>query len=223
MQRVRDLLFDKNPYDGFDASAYEPDLQGWGSDHPLLLRAIELVRPTRIVEVGAWKGRSAINMAREIKRLGLNCELVCVDTWLGSPEHWLRHMAGWYESLAIQNGFPKLYFTFLANVVREGLTDIVTPFPSTSDNAAYIFEKLGIHFDIAYIDAAHEYEPALRDYTNYWSILREPGLLIGDDYNASWPGVVRAANDFAKSQSISLFVNDEKFAIGKGLQWLLAA
>ena len=63
-------------------------------------------------EVGSWKGRSAINMARAVKTLDLPAEIVCVDTWLGSPEHWLKQHAEWYKSLRIANGMPQLYYNY---------------------------------------------------------------------------------------------------------------
>ena len=80
---LREILYAVSPFDGIDPADYPDDLQGWGSDHPILAAAIEKLRPKRIVEVGSWKGRSAINMARIVRALGLDCEIVCVDTWLG--------------------------------------------------------------------------------------------------------------------------------------------
>src|SRR5687768_5229089 len=99
---IRDQLFERSPYEDFDATPHPDDVQGWGSDDPLLVEAIHALRPARICEVGSWKGRSAINMAKAVKSLGLNTEIVCVDTWLGSPEHWLRrNEPEFYASLRI--------------------------------------------------------------------------------------------------------------------------
>jgi len=138
---IRDRLYERSPYDDFDPRKYPVDFQGWGSDAPLLGESIQLVRPQRICEVGSWKGRSAINMANAAKALGLHTEIVCVDTWLGSPEHWLRQEPEWYSSLAIRHGMPQLYYTFLANVVRAGVSDVITPFPNTSEGAAAVFPR----------------------------------------------------------------------------------
>jgi hypothetical protein len=212
---VRDLLFEKSPYDGFDPRPYPADLQGWGSDHPALIEAIKVLRPARICEVGSWKGRSAINMAHAVKALRLQTEIVCVDTWLGSPEHWLKQEPEYYASLRIQHGVPHIYYTFLANVVRAGVTDVITPFPMTSDSAATIFGALGVRFDLIYIDAAHEYEPAKRDITAYYDLLADDGLLIGDDYTY-WPGVTQAADDFAHERHLRLIAAPGKFVISKG-------
>lgn len=216
--RVRDKLFKVSPYRGFDPENYAEDLQGWGSDDPVLVEAIQLLRPTRICEVGSWKGRSAINMAKVVKSLHLNAEIVCVDTWLGSPEHWLDTAPGYYDSLVIRNGLPQLYYTFLTNVVRHGVADIVTPFPTTSENAAVVFADWDVRFDLIYIDAAHEYEPARRDIETYFELLRDDGLLIGDDY-IDWPGVTRAADTFAAERQLRLIGKPGKFIIPKGVKF----
>jgi SAM-dependent methyltransferase len=215
---IRDQLFEKSPYDGFDPRPHPDDVQGWASDAPMLVQAVQLLRPTRICEVGSWKGRSAINMARAVKTLNLSAEIVCVDTWLGSPEHWLNLGPQWYPSLRISNGMPQLYYTFLANVVRSEVTDIITPFPTTSENAAVIFEKLGIKFDLVYIDAAHEYEPAKRDISAYYDLLQDDGLLIGDDY-IGWAGVTKAADDFASERNLRILGTWGKFIIPKGQKY----
>lgn len=219
MKEVQHLLFDRSPYEGFDREAWDGDLQGWASDHPILVDVIERIRPCRILEIGSWKGRSAVNMARKVRELGLVCEIVCVDTWLGSPEHWLKQGGDedWYGSLKIRNGMPHLYNTFMRNVLDEGLEEIITPFPSTSENATHIFKERGLYFDFCYIDAAHEYEPVLRDLKGAWSCLREPGVLIGDDYG--WSGVNSAANDFAAQNKLELLSKEGKFLIAKGSWW----
>lgn len=213
--RVRDRLFHKSPYDGFDPRPHPRDLQGWGSDAPILTHAIRIVRPSRICEVGSWKGRSAINMARTVRDLNLTTEIICVDTWLGSPEHWLKLNPESFSSLRISNGMPQIYYTFLANVLRSGAANIITPFPTTSENAAVVFEKMGVRFDIVYIDAAHEYEPAKRDIKAYYDLLEDDGLLIGDDY-LTWPGVTKAADEFSLERNVRILSTRGKFIIPKG-------
>jgi hypothetical protein len=213
--KVRDHLFEKSPYEGFDPQPYPDDLQGWGSDDPVLVGAIQLLRPARVCEVGSWKGRSAIRMAHAAKALNLDTEIVCVDTWLGSPEHWLKGDPAEYASLRILHGMPRLYYTFLANVVRAGVTDVITPFPMTSENAAEILAKLGVRFDLIYIDAAHEYKSAKRDIAVYYDLLDEDGLLIGDDY-IYWPGVTQAADEFVAERSLRMIAVRGKMVIPKG-------
>ena len=215
MTRVLDLLFETSPYLDLDVSTVELDTQGWGSDHPVFEKVITIVRPKLIIEVGSWKGRSALAMADIVKRDRVDAEIVCVDTWLGSPEHWLKVQQEWYTSLQILNGFPRLYQTFLANVVSQRQCDVITPFPSTSENAALILDRLNIRADVCYIDAAHEYASVMRDLEAYWMLLAGDGVLIGDDYG-HWPGVTQAAQDFAGQKGLILQAGDGKFVLGKG-------
>ena len=213
-ERVRDRLFRSNPYAGLDPGQYPDDIQGWWSDHPVLPNAIGVLRPRRIVEVGTWKGRSAINMATATRAMGLDCEIVCVDTWLGSPEHWISGRDDEYASLALKNGYPQLYYTFLANVARRGLEDVITPMPMTSESAAHVLRQLGIQFDIAYIDGAHEYEPVKRDLADYWALLHNHGVLIADDYEI-FPGVTRAVDEFAREVGCAMQAHPTKCLLYK--------
>lgn len=208
------LLHDVSPYEGFDPSPYPPDLQGWGSEDPIFNELISAIRPELIIEVGTWKGASAINMARIADQLGLPTKIVCVDTWLGSPEHFLAQEPSWRASLLMQNGFPRLYFTFLANVIRSGFTDRIIPLPSTSENAVVILQAKGLRPDLVYVDAAHEEEPALRDYHAYWKILSDRGALLGDDY-VSWEGVTRAANRFSREVGQPIVGKFGKFVVSR--------
>jgi hypothetical protein len=62
MTPIWELFFDKNPYTDFDYTAYPEDVQGWGSTHPIFHILIDAIRPATIVELGSWKGASAIHM-----------------------------------------------------------------------------------------------------------------------------------------------------------------
>jgi predicted O-methyltransferase YrrM len=214
MHSVLQLLHPDSPYAGFDPSGFVEDTQGWGSDDPIFQTLIETFRPKLIVEVGTWKGASALNMARIARDIGFATEIVCVDTWLGSPEHLLAQQDGWRESLLIKHGFPHLYFTFLGNVVRAGYTDLIVPLPATSENAHVVLRGKGLQPDLVYIDAAHEEEPALRDLRLYWDLLAPGGVLLGDDYGA-WEGVSRAAHRFADEVGATVYAKWSKFVLLK--------
>src|SRR5262249_38309328 len=75
--KVSDWLFEKSPYEDFSVHAHPDDLQGWGGSDPVLVGAIQLLRPARVCEVGSWKGRSAINMASIARDLHIDTEIVC--------------------------------------------------------------------------------------------------------------------------------------------------
>lgn len=214
--RIRDRLFKTSPYADLDLDHVEPDLQGWRSDSYVLTEAIERVRPKLVLEIGTWKGRSAVNMARKCQALGLDTEIVCIDTWLGCKEHWLKDDADHYQSLRLKNGFPTLYWTFLKNVVECGLQDIITPMPLPSDTAFHILRTMDVAADLIYIDGAHEYESVMRDLTLYWQLLADAGVLIGDDY-VGWEGVTRAANEFSRAKKMQITGQYGKFVLSKSV------
>jgi hypothetical protein len=143
----------------------------------------------------------------------LDCEIVCVDTFLGSPEHWLT--AEFRRSLRLRNGQPQLYQQFLSNVLREGMHEIITPFPISSTAATFVLRNAPQRPDIVYVDGGHEYEDVSRDIELYWGLLRPGGALIGDDFLPMWPGVIRAATEFAARKGRELQVLDEKWLVRK--------
>jgi predicted O-methyltransferase YrrM len=100
-------------------------------------------------------------------------------------------------------------------VVKAGAQDVISPVPNTGENAANILKAIGVRPDMIFLDAAHEYEAVKRDLEIYWDLLKDPGVLIGDDY-IGWPGVTKAANEFAKEQGLHISGKLGKFILQKG-------
>ena len=73
-------------YKGFDFRAYPRDLTGWGGESPAFDELIRQARPRLIIEVGTWKGASAVSMAKAAKSGGMPTKIICIDTWLGALE-----------------------------------------------------------------------------------------------------------------------------------------
>ena len=203
----------ENIYAGY-GSLLPLDLRGWHSSHETFVDIITQHRPSVVFDVGVWKGGSTIFMADLLKANGKTGAVVAIDTFLGSPEHWDRTTPDGHLVMRKQ-GRPLLYEQFLTNVVRVGMQDLIVPFPQTSDNAAAILSRLGIRADLIHIDAAHEYEAVKRDIRAYWELLEPGGHLVGDDYEARWPDVVRAVDEFAKSIGQQLTVVEPKWFVRK--------
>ncbi len=189
------------------------EVQGWNGNHPSLRRLVSSSSSGTnvVVDVGVWKGQSTITMANAMKAAGIDGCVIAVDTFLGSPEHW--SMGG--DLFERANGRPDLYETFLDNVALANLTDYVVPVPQTSVTAARILRGLGIKAAIVHIDAAHEYEEVIRDAEEYWEILSAGGYLVGDDYDQSWGGVVRAAGVFSAKVGLPLTIEPPKWILRK--------
>ena len=209
---VRRLLYKVDPYIDL-AFKYPPDLQEWDSEHPVFAEAIAAVRPRLIVEVGTWKGASAIHMAGLCRKLELQTEIVCIDTWLGNWQHWSRSEGGVgsRDDLKIVNGFPRLFYQFMSNVIATGCENEITPLPLTGVAGAKLFEHFKIFPDIIYIDGDHEYESVLFDLRLWLKRLGPSGILIGDDYN--WPGVKKAVEEVLVTEPLILNVTGQKFTL----------
>lgn len=198
-------------YDGIEALGLAVDLQGWHSDRPVFAELVEATAPSIIIEVGSWKGASAIHLGRVSAALGLRPTIVCVDTWLGSLEIWANpHLA---RLGARRHGYPQVYFQFLHNVKAAGLHHQVIPLAQTSAVGARILRMLEVQAELVYIDGSHEYRDALLDQEDYWPLVRPGGVMFGDDCTAKFPGVVRAVREFAAAQGLPVEMREDHFWI----------
>lgn len=212
-ERLRAALGLGDPFAEPPLELLPEDLQGWAGTDPLLRRAIETVRPKLVIEVGTWKGQSAVFMAEGCRELGLDAAILCIDTWLGSLEHLVDD--GFRPLLGVRRGRPTIYEQFMANVRARGLQAYLTPLPQTSRTAARFLRARGIRADLVYLDASHEEEDVLADLEAYWPLLRSGGLLVGDDCISAFPGVVRACAAFARRVGVQARVHGVKFVLRK--------
>ena len=221
-QILEKLFFGRDPLKDFPHTRFPADLQGWHSDHPYLSRAIAAVKPAVVVEIGVWKGASVVTMAREIQKLGLDCALIAIDTWLGSSEHY--QWEKFIPDMNFEFGYPRLYHTFAANICREGLADVVVPLPLDSLNAFQLLKARNIRPDVLHIDAGHDYDSVMADLKAWWPVLNPGGVLIGDDYfkpvlgigKGKWPDVRRAFDEFFAVHPHTVFESgDGKCYVGK--------
>lgn len=182
------------------------EIEGWmASEFKLhFTNALDHVKThtPHIIEVGTWKGLSANTMADICKEKRKDPIIICIDTWLGSPEH----MEGESASLGMEriNGLPTLYSTFLKNTKSKGNHDIIYPFPISSTQGAHYLINKEIKADIIYIDAGHEYESVLMDIKLFWQLLKHGGVMIFDDWK--WPGVQKAIKEFSNSNPSSFLI-----------------
>ena len=87
----------------------------------------------------------------------------------------------------------------------------------TSSAASHLLLHLGVRADLVSLDAGHQEAEVFLDLCYYFNLLRPGGALLGDDYIASWPGVVAAADGFAARRGLGLMPMAEKFLIRKPL------
>lgn len=179
-------------YAGFNP--LEEDSRGWNSRGVIFEQLIQKVSPSVIVEVGSWKGASAITMCKALQKLNLDCKIYCVDTWLGAEEFWTHLSHTEERDLMLSHGYPQIYYQFLSNIVHSGFQRYVLPLPLPSNIAINVLSYKKVMAELIYVDGSHAYEDVKADITNYLKILRPKGIMFGDDYGA-WPGVRKAVQE----------------------------
>jgi hypothetical protein len=196
-----------NPYMGFPREQWTVEhWSGWDSHHSWFHESIDRLQPKIIVEVGSFRGGSAIWMAEHLRGLELDSAIVCVDTWLAEKVLWTS--AEWRPSLNHRFGRPEFYNTFMANVLDAGLQDYIVPLPMDSTAGANYLKHLNIQSQLIYIDGAHDAAQAYLDLCRYWDeVLLPGGILLVDDVRDDNPdvnGVNNALERFSSERGLNV-------------------
>lgn len=206
MKKIFDTILEMmpydNPYTGFDAASYQYDISG-GVAHAVFEPIIDRLRPKIIIEVGSWKGSSAVHMASLLRKKSMDGIVICIDTWLGTVNNLLQSTDPlWGLGKYYQHGYPTLYYQFLANIIHAGLQHYILPLPTTSVLGARWLIAKGIRADVIYIDGSHEEDDVYQDIVSYWSVLKNNGIMVGDDWHMGGIGIICAVNRFSKEKNI---------------------
>jgi predicted O-methyltransferase YrrM len=203
---IMSLLYGEDIWDGFYPQSKK--MRAYNNHSQFLYPLIDELRPGLIVEIGSWYGYSALQMADRVTELGLDCVIVCIDTWLGSIEHWHERNR---QQLRIVHGYPALFYQFLSNIVHAGRQDVILPMPMTSLCGLRWLLKYKFLADMVYIDGSHNEWDVYADVTHANDVLRPGGVMCGDDY--SWPSVACAVQTFASEQGKTVDEPDKNFWI----------
>ena len=156
-------------------SVAPPDIEGWltSAQAARLDAAARAVRPGgRIVEIGSFRGRSTIVLARAAPD---GAEVVAIDPHLGSdrgPQEIAADVPLGEEDAA----------AFRANLARHGVAHRVRHVRRLSQDA---LEEVPAPIDLLYVDGAHRYGPA-RDDVRRWGGRVAPGatMLVHDAFSS---------------------------------------
>lgn len=164
------------PAAGFEAAyAAVADVDGWmtrDQARRLWDRASEVKPGGRIVEIGSYRGRSAIVLARAADD---GVAVVAVDPHAGNdrgPQQW--------EGTSEEGQSD--HELFLANLRRAGVADRVTHLRDFSQDA---LPRIEGDIDLLYVDGAHRYRPARADIARYGARVRDGGtMLVHDSFSS---------------------------------------
>jgi predicted O-methyltransferase YrrM len=204
--------------DAFENFKPRPDAQltGWNGDRPFLGQIVHQLRPHLIIEVGSWLGLSATNFALHLKKFvgAENASLICIDTWLGSLEHWVDLQSKeWGNWMRLENGRPALYEYFLSNMIKAEVADVITPIPLPSQIGARLLAAKKITAPLIYIDGSHDEKDIYDDLVAYWPLVESGGVAFGDDW--PWDSVKAGVNKFAKDYQTEVALSEDR------INWLV--
>lgn len=160
-------------------------------------------------------GSSAIAWASASSDFKPDSVVYCVDTWLGSVEHFLSTCGDTWniEKLSLSDYGPTFFDDFLRNIWDSGYEDKILPFRSASSSALPFFAREGLSFDVVYVDGAHDIHSVYQDVTSALKITSKKGLICGDDFD--WDSVRNGLllSALAHPNPLAFYVKGKDFII----------
>ena len=156
-----------------DTTAAVADVEGWmtpGQARRLWERASTVTAGGRIVEIGSFRGRSTIVLARASAP---GVDLVAVDPHAGN-DRGPREIEGFAEEAAGDHE------VFNANLVVAGVRDRVRHVRAFSGSEEAHHAVVG-DIDLLYVDGAHRYRPARTDLRDWGRRVRPGGVMLVHD------------------------------------------
>ncbi|MCD6304786.1 MAG: CapA family protein [Deltaproteobacteria bacterium] len=155
-----------------------------------LLADYKGVPDVSFLELGSWKGRSALWLVENILT-GAGSKIFCVDVW--DVRQWNPDAK---ETIKLLNNKKRMselkveqvYDIFMANTAH--LRDKIIPIRMRTTEALHQFYRKGMQFHFIYIDADHSEEAVFSDFSLSLACLKPGGIIFLDDL--SWNSVKRA-------------------------------
>lgn len=150
-------------------------VEGWFSPEQVA-RVVERARQVpeggRIVEIGSFRGRSMIAIARSAPE---GVEIVAIDPHAGN-DRGPQEIEGFEDEAAVDSK------VFLTNLERAGVRDRVTYVRKFSHDA---LDDVDSPIDLLHIDGAHRYGPASGDIAAWGDRVVDGGsILIHDSFSS---------------------------------------
>ena len=158
-------------------------IDGYMPSHELDLLKEFAKDHSKILEIGSWHGKSTRALAENTKGV-----VYAVDTWYGSDNEPQNHGSAYL--LKGDHAIMEFYRNNF-DLISSGK---IMPIRMHSANACDTLKKLGVKFDMVFIDGDHTYEGCKSDIVNTKDLMEEGALVCGHDY-AAWVGVKQAVDE----------------------------
>ncbi|MBB6408748.1 class I SAM-dependent methyltransferase [Mesorhizobium sangaii] len=175
IEQARSPSSQRTPSAGEDTTneEYQFTTDWFSNNIPAWKSLIDEKKPTRILEIGSFEGRSTCYLIENCSKIG-PIEIYCVDTWEGGAEHDKDAMGEVERRFDYNCALARRRATHAASVMKlkktstEALSEMIT--------------RRDAAFDLVYIDGSHQAPDVLADAVLAFKMLRVGGLMIFDDY-----------------------------------------
>jgi len=158
--------------------------------YPILSELITNQHIKTVVEIGVWRGEMSRYMFE-------NCPSIKTYIGIDPYKHWSPSQYKDGKNRHSQKKFDRIYSSVKKMYhSHEGATLI----RDTSIGAVNKIDQI----DMVFIDGNHGYEYVKSDIQNYTPKVRNGGIVSGHDYSLTFPGVIRAVNEFCHPLGITL-------------------
>ena len=139
-----------------------------------------------ILEIGSWKGKSTVCLAKGSKK-GKNTKVIAVDHHIGSEEHQKPEGVWTFDE-------------FKQNIKSAGIDDIVTPILKTSIDASKNFNE---PIELLFLDGAHDYDSVKADFESWFPKVTKNGKILFHD--SEWDGVRKYLTELSDKKEKIVF------------------
>jgi predicted O-methyltransferase YrrM len=159
----------------------------------------------QILEIGSWVGASALSWAQGL-RLHNNAQgtITCVDAWKPFFNR-ETHKDDVYVIMEQALSTDTAYQLFLHNISSLPSSITCQHLRGQSDNLLPLLRDNT--FDVVFVDADHAYTPVLKDIKNSLSLVKDGGIICGDDLNLQ---LAQVDKDNTVKHAESDFIKDAK-------------
>lgn len=156
------------------ASYWQPPhivTSAWLEHAPFAFWLVDALRPRRIVELGTHYGFSFFVFAEAVKRLGIDTEVIALDTWKGDDQ------AGFYGDDVHAS---------VKKVVESEYGDHTRMLRGKFSESRPLIEDDSV--DLLHIDGRHGYEDVKEDFESWLGTVRRGGVVLFHDISERDPG-----------------------------------
>ncbi len=158
-----------------------------------------------ILEIGSWLGASALSFAQGLKEYNnSNGTITCIDAWKPFFDE-KQNNDDVHKNMQALLGSDIAYNIFNHNIETIPATIKCQHLRGNSENIMPMLKPE--QFDIIFIDADHTYEPVKKDILNAIPLIKNGGIICGDDLNLQ---MFECDQNLAKKSGDKDFIKDNK-------------